>query len=174
MRRNIAQMAVLAVLVAIVLVQFSVNVQHASRTKVLEERLRNMGSEIANIRAEQERKESSILTSPIRMYDIYAIGAVDGGRVSFASTELALQTAQKTFAEVDLKGLSRAELYRLVQDPRLSTKHSYYSKPEFPFSDADTVYFFHTGWRCFQANVRIGKDGRVEYVETFEKSFKKP
>ena len=82
----------------------------------------------------------------------------------FASTERAIDAADRVFATVHLIGLTRPQVIALVGDPRTSS-NSTYNFPWFPPPKGALVYRFDTGAGGFQFNVLFDGHGLVRKIE---------
>ena len=87
-----------------------------------------------------------------------------GSSARYASTQSAVQLANRVFSRIQLVGLSRAQVIALLGDPQHSSNSGY----NFPFYSAPTgalVYRFDTGAGGWQFNVVFDRDGLVQEVQ---------
>jgi hypothetical protein len=83
-----------------------------------------------------------------------------------ASTERAVNAADRVFSTVELRGKSREQVIALLGDPKHSSR-STYNFPFYPAPANALVYRFDTGAGGWQFNVQFDRAGKVWKVDRY-------
>jgi hypothetical protein len=117
-------------------------------------------------RADPTERSANVPRDIARMWETQPLTGDSGprGREARGSTDGAINAASRVFNTVQLAGNSRAEVLKLLGDPRASND-SVYNFPFWPAPAGSLVYRFDCGNYGWQFNVLLDDDDWVSTVE---------